>query len=160
MTAEANEPTPVKPKPAGGRAARLAKFAGVGMVNTLGTFVLYQALLFFMDYRIAYSISFSAGIVFSVFANSRLVFGSRVTIVRFVLFAAFNIMSFLLGLGLLVLLVDYLHTPSQIAPIVMVIAMFPLNYYGARMTIGRVESPAGHGNAEQSADDPLSGRTP
>ena len=78
---------------------QMARFGGVGALDTALTFVLYQVLLLLLPYWLAYTLSFAAGIAFAVLVNARFVFeiglGPR-SAVRFVLFGILRATSWVL----------------------------------------------------------------
>lgn len=111
------------------------RFVAAGALNTVLTFLLYQVLILFAVYPLAYSISFVAGIVFAANVYARTVFKVELRPKTATCFAIFYIASYLVGLGLLVFVVDYLSTPKWLAPVFVMMVMVPLNFFGSRLTL-------------------------
>lgn len=113
--------------------ARLARFLGVGAINALGTYLLYLALHRVLPYGAAFSLSFAAGILFSLWANGRYVFAVRLSVRLAAAYAAFYLLSYLASLGLLVAAVEAVGLPSWLAPLPVAAVMTVINFIGARL---------------------------
>ena len=113
------------------RIARLTRFVGVGALNTLGTYALYLALQYVMPYSVAFSLSFAAGILFSLWANGRYVFAVRLTARLAAGYAVFYLLSYLASLALLVAAVEVAGLPNWFAPLPVAVIMAVINYAGA-----------------------------
>lgn len=121
--------------------SRFSRFLTVGVANALGTLLIYQALVGFIGYVAAYTISFACGIVFAAYANTKFVFAGSLTWGRFLRFSAFYILSFGAGLLLLRALVDDFGLHPRLAPFVVAGVMAPVNYIGARILLGGTTKP-------------------
>ncbi len=55
---------------------QFARFVFVGAANTAASYVIYLLLLAVADYRVAYTIAYSAGLVGGYLAHARFVFGA------------------------------------------------------------------------------------
>jgi putative flippase GtrA len=115
---------------------RFLRFFSVGVLNAAGTLLIYQILVGFLGYVLAYAVSFASGVVFSAAANSRFVFGSQLTLARFARFAIFYCMSFVVSLLFLKVLVEQAGLHPRWAPFIVAAAMAPLNFLGARYFLG------------------------
>jgi putative flippase GtrA len=116
---------------------RFARFVGVGVANTITTFLFYEILLLLFPYPTAYTISFVTGVVFAAIANSRLVFRVRLESTNSIRFIVFYVSSYLIGLLLIVVAVERLGLPAPIAPFLVVAVMLPVNYFGSRLALNR-----------------------
>ena len=56
---------------------QFARFLFVGAANTAASYAVYLILLLAVDYRVAYTIAFVAGLVGGYLAHARFVFGAR-----------------------------------------------------------------------------------
>jgi putative flippase GtrA len=115
---------------------QFAGFLAIGAVNTLLTFMLYLLLIQVVSYRVAYSIAFVAGILFALVANARL-FVRSITAASAARFFVFYVFSYIVSLGVVVILVEGLHVPTALAPLGAIAIMIPLNFFGTRYALGR-----------------------
>ena len=119
-----------------------SRFVGVGALNTLLTFLLYQALLFAVPYQVAYTLSFAAGIVFSAVVNARVTFGTTLTARTGLRFAAFYLFNYGLGLALLTVLVEFGGISPVIAPVLAIVLLLPVSFFGSRIALlGKARHP-------------------
>ena len=56
---------------------QFARFLVVGTANTAASYVVYLLLLLVVDYRVAYTVAFVAGLVGGYLMHARFVFGAR-----------------------------------------------------------------------------------
>jgi putative flippase GtrA len=56
---------------------QFARFLFVGVANTAASYAIYLLLLLAVDYRIAYTVAYVAGLVGGYLAHARFVFGAR-----------------------------------------------------------------------------------
>ena len=83
-----------------------SRFIMVGVVNVVSTFLLYQLLNLFLAYGLAFTISYAAGIVISLFGNARYVFFTQISRSVLIIYPAYYTSSYMLGLGILYALVE------------------------------------------------------
>ena len=112
-------------------------FVGVGAVNTVLSILLYEVLILFLPYRIAYLLPFPVGIAFLLYANATLVFGRPVTLLSATAFTLFYLASYAAGFVLVVVMVECLGIPPAFAPIAALAIMTPINFIGSRFALGR-----------------------
>lgn len=113
--------------------AQVRRFLGVGAVNTVLTFIIYEVLVLITSYRVAYTISFVAGVCFATVAQSIIVFRARLRFWPVVRFVAFYLASYLVGIEVLTFLVERLGIAPALAPFLLVMIMLPLNFLGSRL---------------------------
>lgn len=116
---------------------QLASFLAVGAVNTMLTFLLYEALILVMPYWLAYTLCFPAGIAFLLFANAGLVFGRAVTAASTALYVLLYLATYAAGLGVVMVLVEVIRIPPEYAPLGAIAVMTPINFIGSRFVLGR-----------------------
>ena len=109
-----------------GRQAR--RFLLAGGINTLLTLAIYQCLLFWLPYTLAFTLAFVAGIVFTGLVYTRFVFTVRPTGRRFVSNALYYVLSYGVNLFILSILIDGLALHERIAIILTIGLMVPLNF--------------------------------
>ena len=115
---------------------QMGRFIGVGAVNTVLTFALYQVLLLLlMPYWLAYTLSFAAGIVFAALVNARFVFDIGLGLGNAFRFALFYLASYVLGLVLLSLFVSELGISAAFAAFLVIPFMLPINFFGSRLAL-------------------------
>lgn len=124
-------------------AGRLTGFLGVGALGNAGSYFCYLALLQVFDYPAAFTLAFVAGILFTLWANGRFVFGVQVTARLAVTYATFYMLSYLASLGLLAATVEIAAVPSWLAPVPVAAIMAVVNFIGVRAMMRR--SSGGNG---------------
>jgi putative flippase GtrA len=112
-------------------------FLAVGAINTMLSLLLYEALILVMPYWLAYTLCFPAGMAFLLYANANLVFRRAVTAVSSASFVVFYLASYAAGLGVIVVLVEMISIPPQLAPLLAIAIMAPINFIGSRFVLGR-----------------------
>lgn len=100
--------------------------------RTFLSYGVYLAVLPFASYVIAFTLSYVAGFIFSLAANTRYVFGSAITRRRIVRYAAIYVASYLTALVLLTAAIKLVHIPAALAPLAVIPIMFPLNLFAER----------------------------
>ena len=78
----------------------LLGFVGVGAVNTVLSILLYEILILFLPYWLAYLIPFPVSIAFLLYANATFVFGRRVTPMSAVAFTLLYLATYAAGRSL------------------------------------------------------------
>src|SRR5258708_5613028 len=106
------------------------RFLGVGLLNTILTYLLYLALLLMLSYPVAYTVSFAVGIAFAAVANAGLVFRTRLGLRSALRFTAVYFANYAAGMSIVIGLVDWAHISTALAPLAATIVLFPLNFFG------------------------------
>ncbi|WP_379321823.1 GtrA family protein [Paenibacillus puldeungensis] len=107
------------------------KFGIVGVFNTLISYIIYFLLVFAgVHYLLAHVIGFIAGVINAFYWNKKYVFekneaGITKTFIK--VFSSYGV-TFLLSTVLLFILVQYIHMPTTIAPILILFITVPLNF--------------------------------
>jgi putative flippase GtrA len=120
------------------------RFLVVGTANSLITYVLYVALVFVVPYPVAYSISYVAGILISYYLNCRFVFKEKLRLSKALQFPLVYLFQYLLGIGLLFVLVSVARVDKLIAPIAVVVITVPVTYLLSRYVIKEKPVSIGH----------------
>lgn len=100
--------------------------------RTFLSYGVYLVALTFASYVIAFTLSYGAGFVFSLKANTRYVFGSAITRQRILRYAVVYVASYLTALLLLTVAIRLLHIPAALAPLAVIPIMFPVNLFVER----------------------------
>lgn len=109
------------------------RFLVTGAVNTLGTLVLYQLLLFVLPYGAAYAASWCAGLVFVNFAYPYFVYGrTAVSSRETALNSGYYVASFLASWGLLYLLTSKAGLPPRLSIFGVLAVIVPVNFLVTR----------------------------
>ena len=108
--------------------AQAVRFLGVGGANTLLTYFIYLALLNFVSYRLAFSVTFVLGIVIGYYLNTSFVFDSSFSWRKFFKYPLIYVFQYIVGLFLLMVLVDFLEIDSRLAPLLSVVLLMPLTF--------------------------------
>lgn len=119
----------------------VSKFFAVGLMNTLITYLSYLVFLLLFNYSIAYLLSYILGIVVSFVLNSKMVFQTKMTVMKFIQYPLVYIAQFLLGLGLLNVIVSTIGVSEQIAPLIVTIVSIPVTFVISKLILsGRLGS--------------------
>lgn len=108
------------------------RFLIAGGLNTLLTLAVYQILLFWVNYTVAYTIAFALGIVFTGFVYVRFVFGGKTTRKKFLANAIYYITSYLASLVLLDIIVRVTAINERLAIFVTMACIIPVNFFVLR----------------------------
>jgi len=108
------------------------RFLLAGGLNTVLTLALYQLLLLWWPYPLAFSTAFVCGIVFTGLVYTRFVFEMPSTARRFGHNALYYLVSYTISLGLLAVLVDHFGIPERLAVFIGIAFMVPLNFFCLR----------------------------
>lgn len=124
------------------------RFVIAGGANTVATYVLYLALLYLVDYRVAFTTSFIVGIVIAYSLNALFVFHARWSPSTLFGYPVVYLFQYGLGLLLLTVEVDALGVDRRFAPFVNVVLLLPLTFVLNRwflMRRGRSDEDKSHG---------------
>lgn len=103
-----------------------------GGINTVVTYGLYLAFYLVFSYRLAFTASYVIGIVFAYFYNSLVAFKSPLSLKKFLQFPLVYLVQYVLSIGLLEVLVQYLKVSTTLAPIFVFIIVTPVTYLLSR----------------------------
>lgn len=115
--------------------AQVGRFALAGAGRTVLSLGLYLLLILIAPYWLAFTISFALTIIVSAMANGRYVFSVALTWLGSCLYAAVYLLNYLLSLGLLVVAAELLAVPQSLAPLPVMICMFPVNFIAERYVL-------------------------
>ena len=112
----------------------------VGGVNTLATYALFIVLGMVIDPGLAFTIAFLAGLIWVVFGSSRIVFRSKNSPKKLVMFAAFYLLTY--GLGrLIVELIDPVGVLQLgLTSLAVLVVTTPLSFFAGRFIFGTTPS--------------------
>jgi putative flippase GtrA len=114
---------------------QFAGFAAVGVINTILSFLLYQILILRVSFWVAYTAGFVVVFFVSLAANAGLVFRTRVTARSGFYFLVVYLLNYSAGLAIIAVLIEWLHVPTQLAPIGAVCFLISFNFLGTRFAI-------------------------
>ncbi|MFE3882996.1 GtrA family protein [Streptomyces lydicus] len=111
---------------------QVMRFAMVGAVNTVTFYSSYLALHPWLPYVLAYTAAFTLSMVGSFFLNTYFTYRTRPTWRKFLTFPLTNLTNFILtGTGT-ILLVNWLHVSSRLAPLPAAVAAIPITFLVSR----------------------------
>lgn len=122
------------------------RFIIAGGLNTLLTLALYWLLLAWVEYWLAYTASFMAGIVSGFALNTYVVFRVPWSWVRLLAFPSVHAVNYVVGLAIVWLSIRIFGIDERVAPVVAAVAIIPLNFLMTRFVIKT------SGRSEQAAD--------
>lgn len=106
----------------------VARFLIAGSANTLLSLAVYQLLLFWLSYGIAFTLGFFSGVVFSGLVYARYVFASQLTWRRFLSSASYNIFAYGLSLAVLSTLINFAGVHERWAAVLTIAIVLPINF--------------------------------
>ena len=107
------------------------KFGMVGCINTVTSLGIYYICVFLgMHYLIAYALGFIISVLVAYILNKTFVFESKAQtrsslIKTYVVYGA----TFLLGQGMLILMIDGMSISDKIAPLIVTVINLPINFF-------------------------------
>ena len=119
-------------------AGQFARFLLVGGANTILTFAVYEALLLFASYSVAFFLAFLVGLCFTAVLNIQAVFAVPMGWPVLLGFGAYYVGYFLLNWGFLAILIEQVRVPAAVAPVLVLLVMTPLNFLCSKQVIERM----------------------
>jgi len=107
---------------------KFARFIVVGGCNTLASYAVYLLLLLVIDYRIAYTIAYAAGLASGYWANARFVFRAPLKPRSALAYLASYGLTYLAGVGTLYVAVDLLGGAKALGMLAALLVSVPLSY--------------------------------
>lgn len=126
----------------------MVKYLAGGLANTALSYAVYWGLLGFLAYQYSYAISYVFGILTSYLINLKLVFSSRHTWRKFLLFPLIYLVVYVVGAMVLHFAVEIFHVYEGIAPLLSIAATLPLSFLLMRWLLGR-DRPATGGRVNE-----------
>ncbi len=115
-----------------------------GILTTIVNIVSYWLLtkIFNIDYRVATTIAWFISVVFAYITNKVFVFNSKgldinTMVKEFISFIFFRILSYLIDLGMMIVLVEWIKTNDILAKIIANIVVVIVNYVASKYYIFR-----------------------
>ena len=127
---------------------QFARFLVVGAANTAGSYAVYLLLLFVVDYRVAYTVAFVAGLVGGYLAHARFVFGARPGARSAASYLATYGAMYLVSLAVLYGAVERLSVPKPLGMLAALAVTVPASFVLLRRGFRR--SATGNGNEARS----------
>jgi putative flippase GtrA len=107
---------------------RFARFVAVGAANTAASYGVYLLLLLVVDYRIAYTAAYLAGLAFGYWTHATFVFRARLSPRSALAYITTYAAMYLISLGVLAIAVDYLGIPKPAAMVVALSFTIPATF--------------------------------
>jgi putative flippase GtrA len=111
------------------------RFLIAGAANTVATYGVYLALLPLLNYAVAYSIAFVAGILLSYLLNTRFVFRVAGSMRRFAMYPLVYVAQYLVGLAVLHAAVALFDVKEELALLASVAVSLPLTFLLSRLVL-------------------------
>jgi putative flippase GtrA len=107
-----------------------------GVLTTLTNIVSYAILskLYGMDYKLATTISWIISVLFAFITNKLFVFNSKGNNIakEFLSFTFFRLLSYLMDLGIMIIMVEWSNTDDLLAKIVGNVFVVIFNYFASK----------------------------
>jgi putative flippase GtrA len=104
------------------------RFLIAGGVNTVLTYLIYLLLLNVMSYPMAFTTSFTMGILIAFILYSAFVFRAPLAWSKLLQYPILYAVQYFAGLALLVILVEYMGQDKRIAPVINIIVLTPVTF--------------------------------
>jgi putative flippase GtrA len=115
-------------------------FVSGGILNTLGTYVIYVALLIIINYQISFFIAYCAGIIFSYYFNSRYVFKRNISWKGLFSYPAVYLVQYIISALCMDVFVEWLHLRKIYAPLLISFITIPVTYIFSKFLVERTGS--------------------
>lgn len=117
------------------RVKRWLRFLLGGMVNTAFSYAVFLSLTTILAYQLAYFIAYSMGVVFAYLFNALWVFRVPLSWKGLFSYPIVYVIQYLLSALLLGALVEVFGVSVNLAPIFVIIALFPIAYLMSRFVL-------------------------
>ena len=107
---------------------QFARFLIVGAANTAASYAVYLLLLLVVDYRLAYTIAYLAGLAGGYLAHARFVFGARPGARSAASYLATYGAMYLVSLLVLYVVVDWLSVPKVFGMLAALVFTVPASF--------------------------------
>jgi len=114
---------------------QFGRFLQVGIMNTIGTYLLYLVLNLILPYVVSYSITFVVGVLVSAWLNARYSFTTHLTGRSLFRFVVIYVISYVLSLQLLVFFVEEIGIHPNLAPLLVLVVFIPINFISSRLAL-------------------------
>jgi len=125
------------------RSTEVLRFIVASALNTMATYLFYLLCLLVTPYQVAYTLSYALGIVIAYVLTSVLFFRPPIAWKAFSLFPLVYLAQYLLGLGVLSLLVSSFGISPRIAPLIVVAVTIPVTFALSRLVVRARPGPGG-----------------
>lgn len=120
--------------------AEAFRFLLAGAINTAVTYIIYYALLSWLDYVLAYSIAFSIGVLLSFYLNARFVFRVAATWRKLLLYPTVYVVQYFLGVGVLWIAVERMALSKPLAMLLVIGVSIPVTFLLTRSILSKDQS--------------------
>lgn len=113
------------------------RFLIAGAINTVATYGIYLALLPLLDYTLAYTVAYVAGIALSYVLSTSFVFRVDRTVANMATFPLVYVVQYVLGALVLNLAVRWIGIPRQAALLASIAVTIPVTFFLSRAVLHR-----------------------
>lgn len=117
------------------REKRWLRFFLGGMLNTALSYSVFLALTFIFAYQLSYFIAYALGVVFAYLINALWVFRVQLSWKGLFSYPIVYVIQYLLSALLLGVLVEIFAVSVKLAPIFVIVALFPITYLISRFIL-------------------------
>ncbi|MHB1271814.1 MAG: GtrA family protein [Rhodanobacter sp.] len=111
------------------------RFLVGGLLNTVVGYGCYLLLLQWVHYEIAYALAYAISIAASYVFSAAVVFRQPLRLNAALRYPLVYLVQFLLGLILMRALIEVLHTPAWIAPLLVSVCTIPVTFLLSRVIV-------------------------
>jgi putative flippase GtrA len=118
------------------------RFVLAGGFNTVVTYVVYLALLSVVNYAVAYTVTYVAGVFFAYYLSARFVFRRPIQWRHAIQYPLVYVLQYVSGMTLTAALVEGLNLNARYAPALVIVLTLPLTFVTARWIVKREKRAA------------------
>jgi len=111
------------------------RFLVGGVLNTVVGYGCYLLLLHWVHYEIAYALAYAISIAVSYVFSAAVVFRQPLRMNAALRYPLVYLVQFLLGLVLMRALIEVLHTPAWVAPVLVSVCTIPVTFLLSRVIV-------------------------
>lgn len=111
------------------------RFLAVGGANFVVTYAVYLLALLVVEYRIAFTISFVAGLLFTSVLTIRHTFTTHLTVLRVAIYGAYYLLYFFVNIRFIELLVEDYAIDAKWAPLMSLVVLTPIHFLLSKVLV-------------------------
>lgn len=107
---------------------QFVRFFVIGVINTLGTYIIYLLMLLLFNHNTAYTIAYVLGILMAYVLNSKFTFKVEFSLKRMLQYPMVYLVQYLINIVMLNIFVLKYGVNDRIAPIIVIVISIPITF--------------------------------
>jgi putative flippase GtrA len=108
---------------------QIARFLVTGLINTIGTYLIYLLMLKFLNHSLSYTVAYVSGIVIAYILNSFYTFKVKFSFKKMLLYPIVYLIQYLVNLLILNILILKFSISAGLAPVIVIVVSIPLTFF-------------------------------